>query len=68
MQNKPNINKDLITVSEAARALEVSEQTARNYEARGILKGFRLSNGVRIFRREDVDQFIESRKWRRNAL
>jgi DNA-binding transcriptional MerR regulator len=64
MQNNSENKEDLITVSEVARELEVSEQTIRNYESRGTLKAFRLNNGTRVFRREDAQglKFIKSRK------
>ncbi len=47
--------QELVTVSEVARLLEVSEQTVRNLEKRGILPAARLSNGTRLFERETVD-------------
>jgi DNA-binding transcriptional MerR regulator len=62
MQDNSQNNQDLVTVSEIARELEVSEATVRNYEARGILKGFRLSNGTRVFRREDVEELKAKRE------
>jgi DNA-binding transcriptional MerR regulator len=62
MQDNSQSNEDLVTVSEVARDLEVSEQTIRNYESRKILKGFRLSNGTRVFRREDVEALKAKRE------
>ena len=47
--------QELITVSEVARVLRVSEQTVRNLERRGILQASRLSNGTRVFERKDVE-------------
>jgi DNA-binding transcriptional MerR regulator len=64
MENNSEINEDLITASEAARELGVSAATVRNYEARKILKAFRLSNGTRVFSREDVEEL----KARRESL
>jgi excisionase family DNA binding protein len=56
--NNPN---NLLTVSEAARELGVSEQTVRTYESRKRLPAERLANGTRLFRREDVAAFKKSR-------
>jgi DNA-binding transcriptional MerR regulator len=55
-------NKELVTGSEVARELGVCEQTVRNYESRKILKGFRLSNGTRVFRRGDVEELKARRE------
>lgn len=54
MENNSQNNEDLITASEAARELGVSAASVRNYEARGILKAFRLANGTRVFNRDEV--------------
>jgi excisionase family DNA binding protein len=52
---------ELMTVSEVARALVVSEQTVRTYEARRILRAARLTNGTRLFDREDVERLKAQR-------
>jgi excisionase family DNA binding protein len=51
--NKTN----LVTVSEVARMLQVSEQTVRNWHNRGILQASRLGNRARIFDRESINKF-----------
>jgi excisionase family DNA binding protein len=48
--------EDLVTVSEVARVLRVSEQTVRNLDRRGTLPASRLSNGTRIFLRSRVEE------------
>ena len=48
--------QDLVTVSEVARVLRVSEQTVRNLDRRGILQALRLSNGTRVFKRGDIEK------------
>jgi excisionase family DNA binding protein len=53
---------ELMTVSEVARMLAVSEQTVRAYEARRLLHAARLSNGTRLFRRGDVDRLKAARE------
>jgi excisionase family DNA binding protein len=57
-----NSKQELVTVSEVARALCVSEQTVRNLERRGILPALRLSNGTRVFDRMAVDNLKNSRE------
>ena len=62
MENNSQNNEDLITASEAGRELGVSAATIRNYEARKILKAFRLSNGTRVFSRGDVEDLKARRE------
>lgn len=57
-----NTKQELVTVSEAARTLRVSEQTVRNLERRGVLPASRLSNGTRVFERGDVDALRANRE------
>ena len=47
---------ELVSVSAAARALDVAENTVRLWTRRGLLPCSRLSNGTRIIRREDVER------------
>ncbi len=54
---------ELLGVSEAARTLRVSEQTVRNLEKRGVLRGSRVSNGSRVFERKTVEAF--ALEWQR---
>ncbi|MEZ5290162.1 MAG: hypothetical protein R2745_03690 [Vicinamibacterales bacterium] len=43
-----------LTTSAVARALDISEATARGLERRGVLRAVRASNGVRLFDPESV--------------
>ena len=52
---------DLVTVSHAARLLDVSEGTVRRLERAGQLAAVRLSNGTRAFERRTLERFAESR-------
>lgn len=51
----------LITVSEAARELEVSENTVRNLSDRGALPSTRTGGGIRLFKRSDVERLKRDR-------
>ena len=46
----------LMQVREAARQLEVHENTLRRWEERGLIRAVRLPSGVRRFRSEDIDR------------
>lgn len=49
--------KEFMNVRETAEHLGVHENTVRNWEGRGILRGFRLpGSGFRRFSREDVER------------
>jgi excisionase family DNA binding protein len=54
-----------VTVSEAARLLDVSADTVRRWEAAGILAARRTGTGVRIFARADVQRLATERARRR---
>jgi excisionase family DNA binding protein len=62
MQFASKQDSSLMTVSEAARELEVSEQTIRNLEGRGELPASRVGNGMRLFLREDVEKLRGRRR------
>lgn len=47
---------EVMTVSEAARELEVSAQTVREWADKGKLPTIRTSSGQRIFQRVDVER------------
>lgn len=49
----------LLTTSEAAEILSVSEETIRTYADDGRLACFRLPSGHRRFRREDVEALLD---------
>src|SRR5437773_815108 len=61
---------DPVLVTEAARILEVSEDTVRRLAATGVLPVQRTSTGVRVFRRDDVLRIAEqrARRGRRRGL
>ena len=55
---------DRLTTSKVARALDVSEGTVRLMERRGELPAIRLTNGMRLFAREDVERLRQARRAR----
>jgi excisionase family DNA binding protein len=52
---------EILTVSEAARLLNVSGQTVREWADAGKLPVRRTAAGQRIFNREDIDRFRPAR-------
>jgi DNA-binding transcriptional MerR regulator len=46
-----------LMVSDAARVINRSAETIRNYERTGKLAAIKTSNGSRLFREEDVQDF-----------
>jgi excisionase family DNA binding protein len=66
MLNAVAVNPDeQLTTSGVARELGVAEGTVRLMARRGELPAVRLSSGMRIFRRADVDRLREQRIGRR---
>jgi|GEM_PF-1268719 len=58
---------ELLTVSEAARELDVCVVTLRRWDKRGkLMPAVRLRRGVRLYHREDIERF--KRMARRPAL
>jgi excisionase family DNA binding protein len=58
---------ELLTVSEAARELDVCVVTLRRWDRRGkLVPAVRLRRGVRLYNREDIERF--KRMARRQAL
>ena len=55
------IDVDLMTVSTAARELDCSEGAIRAAASRGALPCIRLANGLRLFRRSDLQQLRVAR-------
>lgn len=51
--------KQLFTVSAAARRLERSENTIRVYTETGRLSCVRTTNGRRLFRESDIEEFLK---------
>jgi excisionase family DNA binding protein len=56
------MQNDLLTVFTVAQILNRSPSTVRKYEAEGKLKALRTSAGARLFRRCDVQRFIEKNR------
>ena len=52
---------ELLTVSHAARALQVAANTLRLWERQGKLPALRTTSGVRLFDRRDIDRLIAER-------
>ena len=49
--------KDFLNVRETARQLGVHENTVRNWEERGVLRGIKLpGSGFRRFPREEIER------------
>jgi excisionase family DNA binding protein len=58
---------ELLSISEAARLLNVCVVTLRRWDRRGkLVPAVRLRRGVRLYRREDIEGF--KRMTRRQAL
>ena len=53
--------KYLISVSEAARILCLSEHTVRLLDTKGVLPAFRLANGMRVWSRGTVEELARKR-------
>jgi len=53
-------SKVMLTTSNVAQLLGLHPNTVRRWNAKGILKSYRISSrGDRRFRREDVDSFLK---------
>ena len=59
-ERKPHPD-DLMTTGEAARALGLSADMVRLLERGGRLPAQRTTNGLRLFRREDVEKLAAER-------
>jgi excisionase family DNA binding protein len=54
------MNDDIfLTVTEAARILNRSGESVRNYERKGMLPAVKTARGIRLFRESDVRAFGE---------
>jgi len=53
--------RDLVFTSEAARILEVSPETVRLWERAGKLAALRVSGGVRLFERSEIEKVARER-------
>lgn len=54
--------QDFLTTNAVAKWLNVAPDTVRFYERTGRLAALRTTSGVRLFRREDVEQFMAARE------
>ena len=53
---------DFLTTNAVAKLMNVAPDTVRFYERTGRLAAIRTTSGVRLFRREDVEDFIAKRR------
>ncbi len=53
------MNVEILTIGEAARVLGIAVETARIWADDGRLPAFRTARGMRLCRREDVEQLAE---------
>ena len=52
------MSRELLTISEVARELDVCVVTLRRWDRRGkFVPAVRLRRGVRLYRREDIERF-----------
>jgi predicted transcriptional regulator len=51
------MQEEILSVTQAARLLNVSEQTVRDYTKKKLLKDRRDINGWRFFLREEIEGF-----------
>jgi excisionase family DNA binding protein len=62
MLQAPNNNEQLLTVSRAARMLEVASETVRAMADSGRLPVVRTTSGLRLFNRGDVEALAAARE------
>jgi len=55
-------NDEFLTPSRVARMLDKSEGCVRGYATRGMIPCTRTSTGLRLFRRADIEKFIEQQR------
>jgi excisionase family DNA binding protein len=53
---------DFLTTNAVAKIMNVAPDTVRFYERTGRLPALRTTSGVRLFRRDDVEDFIANRR------
>jgi excisionase family DNA binding protein len=59
--------ESFLTVGAAAKILNLSAQSVRKYEGRGLLRAVRASGGLRLFREGDVRKFAEEKRVKSTA-
>jgi len=55
----------LLTCADVAKLLNVVPDTVRDLERHGRIKAIRTPGGMRLFREDEVQRFVEARKARR---
>ena len=58
---------DFLSVTGAAKILDVAAQTVRDWERRGRLHALRTEKGTRIFRRSEVERLASERTFLQSA-
>lgn len=53
---------ELLTTSEAAKILDLSPDSVRQFERKGILSAVRVGKGQRLFRKAEVEKLHEQRE------
>ncbi len=62
MRDASSHTNNQLTTSSVARELNCSETTVRNLAKRGDLPSLRLSSGMRVFQKADVDRVNATRR------
>jgi hypothetical protein len=57
-----NMDDIFLTVTDAARILNRSGESVRNYERRGILPASKTARGIRLFKQSDVEALAERQR------
>jgi excisionase family DNA binding protein len=60
-------DNQFLTTAPAARELNVSAQTVIVWERRGVLPAIKTANGIRLFRRADVERLKRERAEKQRA-
>ena len=54
---------ELFTVTDAARILDISIQTLRSWDKKGILKPTLVTNrGMRLYSKNDLEKFLQKKE------
>ena len=65
MQKANAQDNEFLTTSPTAREFEVSPQTVIEWERKGILSAIKTANGLRLFRRSDIEKLKQARNAKR---
>jgi excisionase family DNA binding protein len=58
----PDTTDDFLTTASVARMAGRTPDTVRHWERSGVLHAIRLAGGQRLFRRDVVERFLQSRR------